>query len=104
MYDIQSQVQHLEEKEKDAVRQLDEERSRAEHLEVEAQRSFEAEEQAARYKDELDSLKQELLRSQAQVIVDDSSTNEAQQALRQRILDLEAAAVVKDAQLEQFKV
>ena len=60
LLDYQSQCKVLEAKETEILRQLEEEHSRAERLELEAQRCFEAEEQAARYKDQLDSVKQEL--------------------------------------------
>ena len=82
----------MEEKEKENNRQLEEERTRAERLEVEAQRCFEAEEQAARYKDLVDSLKQEI----ASVSSARSGSDDTMEALRGDV-------AAKDKKIAEFQ-
>lgn len=86
---LQAQQKGLDDKEKEWARQV-------EQLETEAQRCFEAEELAARYKDELDAL---LANSQQQ----ESSTSENDQS-NGRIRQLEASVQVKENELTQLKV
>lgn len=86
---LQAQQKGLDDKEKEWARQV-------EQLETEAQRCFEAEELAARYKDELDAL---LANSQQQ----ESSTSENDQS-NERIRQLEASVQVKENELTQLKV
>uniref|UniRef100_A0A0P5QV97 Putative NADPH--cytochrome P450 reductase protein n=1 Tax=Daphnia magna TaxID=35525 RepID=A0A0P5QV97_9CRUS len=86
--EIEAQQKGLDDKEKEWARQV-------EQLETEAQRCFEAEELAARYKDELDAL---LANSQQQ----ESSTSENDQS-NGRIRQLEASVQVKENELTQLK-
>ncbi|XP_059350316.1 CAP-Gly domain-containing linker protein 1-like isoform X3 [Daphnia carinata] len=86
--EIEAQQKGLDDKEKEWARQV-------EQLETEAQRCFEAEELAARYKDELDAL---LAKSQQQ----ESSTSENDQS-DGRIRQLEASVQVKENELTQLK-
>lgn len=78
----------MEDKEKDLARQV-------EQLESEAQRCFEAEELAARYKDELDVL---IAKGQQ------SSTAPDNDQSAERIRQLEAQIQTKDTELLQLKV
>lgn len=82
----------MEEKEKDTSRQLEEERTRAERLEVEAQRCFEAEEQAARYKDLVDSLKEQL-----------ASSHSASSNSSDRLETLRSDVAAKDKKIADFE-
>ena len=107
----QSQNKIFEAKEKDLLRQLEEERARAEQLVNEAQRSFEAEEQAARCKDEVDALMEQLTQSKAQVQQLESERTEnasvasdSEIALKSRIQELEAATGAQSAEYQKLKV
>jgi predicted nucleic acid-binding Zn-ribbon protein len=90
---------------------LEEERARAEQLENEAQRSFEAEEQAARCKDEVDALMEQLNQSKAQVqqleserTQNASVASDSEIALKSRIQELEAATEAQSAEYQKLKV
>jgi len=82
----------LEEKEKETCRQLEEERSRAERLEIEAQRCFEAEEQATRYKDLVDSLQEEL-----------ASISSARSASNDTLETIQTDVAAKDKMIADFE-
>lgn len=85
------QVQHkgMDDKEKEWARQV-------EQLETEAQRCFEAEELAARYKDELDALQSKSQQQESSAPENDQSDG--------RIRQLDASVQVKDNELTQLKV
>lgn len=107
----QTQHKSLEDKEKDVLRQLEEERARVEQLEKEAQRSFEAEEVAARYKDELDSLTEQLNQSKQHIAYLESCTARSELnsrdslcALQIRIKELESFIEVKEGDILKLKV
>ena len=80
----------MDDKEKEWARQV-------EQLESEAQRCFEAEELAARYKDELDALQGGKEQQQPQSSTPDQSDDE-------RIRQLEASVQAKENELSQLKV
>lgn len=84
---LQTQQKGLEEKEKEWARQV-------EQLESEAQRCFEAEELAARYKDELDALT-----AKGQ----ESSASESHQS-NDRLRQLEDSIQAKELEFVQLKV
>jgi len=90
--DTESQCKLLEEKEKETCRQLEEERSRAERLEIEAQRCFEAEEQATRYKDLVDSLQEEL-----------ASISSARSASNDTLETIQTDVAAKDKMIADFE-
>lgn len=87
---FQTQQKGLDEKEKEWARQV-------EQLESEAQRCFEAEELAARYKDELDAL---TAKGQQQ----ESSSAPGNDPSDERIRQLEASVQTKETELLQLKV
>lgn len=87
---FQAQQKGMDDKEKEWARQV-------EQLESEAQRCFEAEELAARYKDELDALQGGKGQQQPQSSTPDQSDDE-------RIRQLEASVQAKENELSQLKV
>ena len=81
----------MDDKEKEWARQV-------EQLESEAQRCFEAEELAARYKDELDALQGGKGQQQPQSSTPDDQSDD------ERIRQLEASVQAKENELSQLKV